>query len=199
MSAIMTVHFTTRSIDEPVRCSTSLMFSSVCRVSASMPPGTSVPADASGVPIWPERYSMFPTRTAGENGRVGGPYGVRYWAPADGAVSGRLRPPQAAVAARMRQTGRQTGQRTRMTPPGVGKREKYERQDSGAISYGYRLPVGGGTRSALPLPASALQSWQADCQTERLTAPNFAILANKLGYAGCFSVRPRNGRTTGGR
>src|SRR5215203_4856833 len=192
MSAIMTVHFTTRSIDEPVRCSTSLMFSSVCRVSTSTPPGTSVPADASGVPIWPERYSMFPTRTAGENGRVGGPYGVRYWAPADGAVSGRLRPPQAAVAARMRQTGRQTGQRTRMTPPGVGKREntKGRTQELSATATCYQS---GAVPDQRYPAASTLQSWQADCQTERLTAPNFAILANKLGYAGCFSVRPRNG------
>src|SRR5215203_848387 len=168
MSAIMTVHFTTRSIDEPVRCSTSLMFSSVCRVSTSTPPGTSVPADASGVPIWPERYSMFPTRTAGENGRVGGPYGVRYWAPAAGAVSGWLRPPQAAVAARMRQTGRQTGQRTRMTPPGVGKRKntKGRTLELSATAIGYQPGAVPGQRSPAYIDSAKLASRLSDRTTD---------------------------------
>ena len=42
------------------------MFSIVCRVSGPIPPATSFPVLS--VPIWPERYSMSPTRTADENG-----------------------------------------------------------------------------------------------------------------------------------
>jgi hypothetical protein len=53
MSAIMTVHFTTRSIDEPLRVTMSRMLFSVCRVSARMPPGTKRPALS--VPICPDR------------------------------------------------------------------------------------------------------------------------------------------------
>src|SRR5687768_7745543 len=42
-----------------------------------MPPATSPPPAAGSVPIWPLRKSRSPTLTAGENGRVGAPYGVR--------------------------------------------------------------------------------------------------------------------------
>ena len=79
MSAIITVHLMTLSIDEPTATSVVRMFSSVCRVSASMPPGTSAFAFASAppVPICPERKIRLPTRTAGEKGRVGVPKGVR--------------------------------------------------------------------------------------------------------------------------
>ena len=78
ISAIITVHFTTLSIDEPTASSVRLMFSIVCRVSASIPPGTTVPAAEASVPICPERKIRSPTRTAGEKGRVGAPNGVRY-------------------------------------------------------------------------------------------------------------------------
>ncbi len=47
------------------------MFSIVCRASGPIPPSTSFMVPGT-MPIWPERYSVLPTRTASENGRVVG-------------------------------------------------------------------------------------------------------------------------------
>ena len=57
----------------PAAASVPLMFSSNCRVSGWIPPGTSVPSGL--VPRVPDTKMMFPTRTAGENGLAGGPSG----------------------------------------------------------------------------------------------------------------------------
>src|SRR5215208_1843697 len=52
---------------------------------------------------------MLPTRTAGENGRVGTPYGVRNSAAlGDAAGSGRARPPHATVTVSRRQLNDRT-------------------------------------------------------------------------------------------
>jgi hypothetical protein len=48
----MTVHFTTRSSDDPLASSSRLMFSSACFVSPAIPPGTI--RAALSVPSWPE-------------------------------------------------------------------------------------------------------------------------------------------------
>src|SRR5215204_736981 len=98
---------------------------------------------------------MFPTRTAGEKGRVGGPYGVRNCALAAGAVSGRFRPPHAASEPRIKQTGK----RTRMTPPGVENGEKNKEARASQLSGVLR-----GVLSAPDCPPTAagapVQSWQ---------------------------------------
>src|SRR5687768_16363170 len=119
MSAIITVHFTTRSSDDPVRARTSRMFSIVWRVSGPMPPGTSL--NVLSVPICPERYSMFPTRTAGENGNGGGPYGVRN----SGGVLRALAQPRISMARAANRTRCMIMART--GPPRTGL---YERESS---------------------------------------------------------------------
>src|SRR6187401_703356 len=69
MSAIITEHFTTRSIDDPALVSVALIYSSVCLVSASMPPATSLGAPSTTAdPICPDRNRKSPARTAEENG-----------------------------------------------------------------------------------------------------------------------------------
>jgi hypothetical protein len=62
-----TVHFTTRSIDEPERASSRRMFSRVWRVCGWIPPTASWPVLS--VPSWPARKRNPFARTAGENGR----------------------------------------------------------------------------------------------------------------------------------
>src|SRR5438876_3986858 len=90
MSARNTVHFTARSNELPAEASTVLMFSSAWRVWPAIP--VSASSRVPGLlPIWPERYSMFPTRTAIENGSPRtspGPWSTwRSWAPRERARS----------------------------------------------------------------------------------------------------------------
>src|SRR5688572_16889233 len=92
---------------------------------------------------------MFPTRTAGEKGRVGGPYGVRNCALAAGAVSRRFRPPHAASELRIRQTGK----RTRMTPREIENGERIRRL--GRLSYLRRSEPGRTAPMTRPRPQAA--------------------------------------------
>src|SRR6185295_6108570 len=68
MSASMTVHFTTWSIDDPYASRALRMFSNVCLVSDLIPPVTSLPELS--VPSFPDSINKSPTRTASENGMV---------------------------------------------------------------------------------------------------------------------------------
>src|SRR6476469_4472880 len=108
---------------------------------------------------------MLPTRTAGENGRVGAPYGVRYCALGAGAVSGLLRPLHAAASERMTQHRA----RTRIAPPwGLGLAERW------------RPPY------ALERPSCRVQRWQRDCQADRAVHATLANLAIRPGHERCF-------------
>src|SRR4051812_41259136 len=62
MSAIMTVHFATRSSDEPDR----LRSSPILVIAEAVSPA--IPAFALSTPSWPATNSRLPTRTTDENG-----------------------------------------------------------------------------------------------------------------------------------
>src|ERR1700733_5787369 len=68
MSDSIAVHLNTSLNDKPAELSTRAMFSIICRVSGPRPPGTSSRRPGR-LPIWPERWSTFPARTASEKGR----------------------------------------------------------------------------------------------------------------------------------
>src|SRR5262245_54010722 len=112
---------------------------------------------------------MLPTRTAGENGRVGAPYGVRYCTFGSAAVSGRLRPLQAAASERIAQHTA----RTRMSPPGV--------RDGGTMACTFR---------ARKAELSFVQSWQRACQGDRTFHAMLANMAIRAGHAQCLSSGP---------
>src|SRR5687767_13115579 len=110
MSASMTVQRTTSVQEAPWRARIAPTFSIVWRVSGPMPPGASwsVPGR---LPIWPERKSSSPTRTASEKGRArpsSGGMGVRSIRAGPAAAQPAKRRPAA------------TTHPTRRRPPGRG-------------------------------------------------------------------------------